>query len=87
MEDKQNLANGVHFLLGYAILFTACVFGHLIAIAIASVILAPAVLIKEFWYDLRYETGETKKTSIEDALGYAAGMVLAWAAFFLTILR
>lgn len=39
---------------------------------------------KEFWYDLRYEKGETVATSSRDTLFYALGALAAIVALWLT---
>ena len=56
MENKQNLADGVHFGLSYGILLTTVVFAVKSPnfwwwIGGVEVFLAAFVLIKEFWYD------------------------------------
>lgn len=80
MENKQNLANGVHCALSYAILLTTAFLsrGSLKWILAIEIALTIFVLVKEYWYDLRYETGETIKTSTEDALGWLIGNGIAW---------
>src|SRR4051812_1801394 len=83
MEVPQNLANGVHFFLCYAIVYTNWTFAtgtKYETIWLGSIVafLAVFVLVKEFWYDLKYETGETVATSIEDALGWFGGGGFAW---------
>lgn len=84
MEVPQNLANGVHFFLsGYVLLLTAfftrlCV-SRWWVIGGVELFLVVFVLAKEFWYDLKYETGETVATSAEDALGWLFGNLFTWA--------
>jgi hypothetical protein len=48
--------------------------------------LATYVLVKEYWYDLKYETGETLQSSTVDALGYLVGSVILWALVALTVI-
>jgi hypothetical protein len=80
MENPQNLANIGHALAGYAVLLTAIFFtSSWLPLAIIEVLLAVYVLTKEFWYDLKYETGETMRSSTIDALGYLIGNILAGA--------
>lgn len=84
MENSQTLANGVHAALSYGILLTTAFLAHTSShlwwwIGGVEVFLLAFVLVKEFWYDLRFETGETIATSTEDALGWLIGNVIAWA--------
>lgn len=79
MENVQNLANIGHALAGYAVLLTVVLFSHAwLAVLIVEALLVVYVLVKEFWYDLRYETGETIASSAEDALGYLVGNAVSW---------
>jgi hypothetical protein len=83
MEVPQNLANGVHFALSYGTLLTVAFLAHqsphLKAFLIGwEVFLLLFVLGKEYWYDLKYETGETMWTSTLDCLGWLAGAVVCW---------
>lgn len=78
MENAQNLANIGHALGGATVLLIAALFTHSwVPFAILETLLAAYVLVKEFWYDLKYETGETVATSTEDALGYLVGNIIA----------
>jgi hypothetical protein len=80
MENPQNLANIGHALAGYSVLLTVVLFSHhWLPIAIVEGLLVTYVMTKEFWYDLKYETGETVKSSAVDALGYLIGNAIAWA--------
>lgn len=85
MENAQTLANIGHFLGGYVIPLTLAFisyvfFKHAWAPPIVvQVMLATYVLVKEYWYDLKYETGETFASSTEDVLGYLFGSIVAWA--------
>ena len=79
MENKQTIADLGHALGGYGVLITVSLFTRAwLPILIVEVLLATYVLGKEFWYDLRYESGETLASSTEDALGYLAGNAVAW---------
>ena len=51
--------------------------------ALATSLLYVFVLVKEYWYDLRYETGETVETSTEDVLGWLVGGLVAWGVILL----
>jgi hypothetical protein len=46
-------------------------------------VLAFYVLGKEYGYDLKYETGETLRSSTEDAIGYLVGSAIGWAVVLL----
>ena len=87
MENSQNLANIGHALAGYCVLLTVVLFSHSwLPILIVEALLTAYVLIKEFWYDLKYETGESLASSAEDALGYLAGNTAAWLVVGLAML-
>jgi hypothetical protein len=83
MENAQTLANGVHCFLCYSIVFTNWMmslgnhhqFWWIVGLEFFLIVF---VLVKEYWYDLNYETGETLYTSTEDALGWLSGNILAW---------
>ncbi len=79
MENPQNLANIGHALGGMVVLLATLLFTYRwYVVATVEILLTVYVIVKEFWYDLRYETGETLKSSAEDALGYLVGTVIAW---------
>lgn len=80
MEKPQTLANGVHAALGYSVLLTTAFLAHASWwwLGGVEVFLFVFVLVKEGWYDLRYETGETWRSSLEDAAGWFIGNGLAW---------
>jgi len=79
MENSQNLANIGHALGGAFVLHVAVMFSrNWWPVLVVEVLLAAYVLIKEYWYDLKYETGETMKSSTIDALGYLVGTVIEW---------
>jgi hypothetical protein len=80
MEDKQTLANGVHAALSYSILLTTAFLAHASWRWIGGIeaFLVVFVTVKEAWYDLKYETGETWQSSLEDAIGWLVGNILAW---------
>ena len=85
MEVSQTLANIGHALGGYAIPLTAAFvsyvfFAHAWAPPlVVQTMLATYVLVKEYWYDLKFESNETVRSSTVDALGYLAGGIIAWA--------
>ena len=86
MEQPQTLANGVHALIGYGVLLTVVLLTHRspnVAAWVGGVqgALAIFVLAKEYFYDLREETGETMRSSTIDALGYLVGNVVAWGVW------
>lgn len=79
MESVQTLANIGHALGGMVVLLTTLLFTHRwYIVAVMEILLAIYVIVKEFWYDLRFESGETLNSSAEDALGYLVGTVIAW---------
>jgi hypothetical protein len=76
----ENLADGIHVSLGanFVLLPQALAVRDGAAIgALACVVLA---LVKEFWFDMRYETPETSggvQGGVRDFVGYVAGVTLA----------
>ena len=88
MENFTIQSSGVHFLLGYSILFTAAmtmrVFSHVLWV---EGLLFAYVGIKEFWYDVKYETGESIKSGAIDALGYVLGNGVAWGVILWKMMR
>jgi hypothetical protein len=78
MENKQILADGVHTLLAYSLLITTFVLMPTRACAYMQAFILVFFGLKEGWYDLRYETGETWKSSAEDYLGYIIGSLIFW---------
>lgn len=78
MENFTIQSTGVHILLGFSILLVAAFFatGNA-ALYWTEGALYVFVLGKEYWYDLKYETGENVKSSTVDALGYFAGNLVA----------
>ena len=85
MENAQTLANGVHFLLAYSLLLTTILFFNTHIDGWIQLFILVFFGIKEGWYDLKYETGETWKSSLEDYLGYIAGSALFWLVFGLKL--
>lgn len=84
MENVQNLADGVHFALSYGVLLTTFYFTNSWWwIGGVEAFLTAFVLAKEYWYDLRYETGETWKSSTIDALGWLVGNGVCWGVYSL----
>jgi hypothetical protein len=79
LKSPQWCANGVHFLLGYAVLLTTAWWtSDKLTIFAVALFLYAFVLVKEYAIDLRFESGETIASSSEDALGYFAGSIVAW---------
>ena len=80
MKSEAWLASAGHFLAGCNILLSVALFSHAwTPLLWAELTLAATVLPKEFWYDLRYESGETLASSTLDALGYGIGSAVAWS--------
>ena len=79
MENVQNLADGDHVAIGALAVVVPALYAHTwLPMLVASAVLVPFVLAKEYWYDLRYETGETWRSSTVDALGYLIGQAFGW---------
>lgn len=87
MENKQTLADGVHFLLAFFLFIHVYLFVPAPAMYWSLGGLQIFILVffgvKEAWYDLKYETGETWKSSLEDYLGYVFGSTWFWLMFLL----
>jgi hypothetical protein len=84
MENVQNLADGDHVAIGAAAAVVPALFAHTAQpMLVASCFLLPAVLVKAYWYDLRYESGETWKSSTVDAIGYLIGQAVGWGLLYL----
>ena len=77
------LASIGHFLGGYGVVLTAAYWGERSAEFWVTGLLAGFVLFKEYFLDLRYESGETVGSSTVDALGYALGAAVVWAEILL----
>jgi hypothetical protein len=77
------LANVGHFLAGYSVVLTAAFWGTRTAELWVTGLLAAYVLVKEYFLDLRYESGETVDSSTIDALGYTLGVMVAWVEILL----
>jgi hypothetical protein len=80
MKTVQWEANAGHFLAGIAVLTITTLFTHSgLPIGIVEGVFFACVGVKEFWFDLRYESGESIASSAEDAAGYAFGNLVALA--------
>lgn len=79
MKSEAWLANAGHFLAGLSVLMVTTVFTHSwLAIGIVEAVLALYVGVKEFWFDIRYESNEDYASGTIDALGYVAGNSVGW---------
>jgi hypothetical protein len=74
MKSEAWLANVGHVLAGYAVILTAWAFTHttLYLLDTWGALVAYAIL-KEYVFDLRYESGETVLSSTIDFVGYIGG--------------
>jgi hypothetical protein len=78
MKSEALVTNAAHALAGACVLLVAALFTHArMPLSIVEVVLAAYVLIKEYYIDLYYESGEDVASSTADALGYVAGNLLA----------
>lgn len=77
MKSYAWVCNAGHALAGYGVVTTAAIFAHArpLPVGIVAGCFGALVLFKEYFIDLRYESGEDVKSSTVDALGYGAGMV------------
>jgi hypothetical protein len=84
MENYTIQSTGDHFFIGYVLLLTTWFFTHLWwVITLVEAVLVLWILVKEYWYDLRFETNETWKSSTVDAGGYIIGNAVAWFMVYL----
>jgi hypothetical protein len=75
---------GDHFAIGCGAIVVTMLFVHTWAPFLwVQPLLVLFVLLKEYVYDLREETGETWRSSTVDALGYLAGNVVGWGLLLL----
>ena len=80
MKSAAWMANAGHFLAGLSVLLVAHTFSHAAGpLSIVSALFVTYALGKEYWFDLRYESGEDVASSTVDFVGYIAGHVVAWA--------
>ncbi len=85
MNNSVVLAQIAHVLGGYGIILTAAfLWGHVAAV-IAAVLLTAYAAVKEFWYDLKYETDPVQnwKDSLLDFSMYMVGMTSGLLLVFL----
>jgi hypothetical protein len=79
MKSTAWLANVGHFLFGYAVILTAALWTHRVSpVLLTTAVLFLALSVKEFWIDLKYESGETLMSSTADIAGYTFGIVVGW---------
>lgn len=80
----DNLAQTAHALAGYAIVLTASQFGGKPPIVVGGLFVVYAA-VKEFWFDIHYETPEVSggwSGGVKDfafyMVGLAAGLIVIW---------
>jgi hypothetical protein len=74
---SDNLAQTAHALAGYGIALTAARFGTVPLLVVAGLFIAYAA-IKEFWFDMHYETPEVSggwSGGVKDFSFYMVGLV------------
>jgi hypothetical protein len=76
IDDKtfNQVSQFAHFGCAAALVLAGAAFGHVWIAAIAMLVWA---VMKEFWYDEKYETPEVRGSGLEDFLFYAIGIVTA----------
>jgi ABC-type dipeptide/oligopeptide/nickel transport system permease component len=65
-----------HALAGYAAVLTLVLLGVPHAVVVACVIVTLYALVKEFWWDYKYEDAVTRGSSLEDFVFYIVGLIL-----------
>lgn len=74
MKSESFLANVGHVLAGALVAVTAVLFTHNpVLLTLVGALFLVYVGLKEFWFDLKYESGETLGSSAIDAVGYLGG--------------
>lgn len=75
MKSVAWLANVGHVLAGYAVILTTWSFARTATLPLvwAWAALVLYALVKEYWIDLRYESGETLASGTVDFVGYIGG--------------
>jgi hypothetical protein len=80
MKSTSWLANAGHMLAGYGVILTTLFFSHrVIVVAAVHAAFFALVCFKEYYVDLRYESGEDTESSTIDAAGYMGGALAGWA--------
>jgi hypothetical protein len=69
-----------HFFTAYAIVLTGCFFG-LIPGVVAAIGMFLFAIIKEFWFDMKYEDEATRGSSPRDFIFYCLGAGCSLAVF------
>jgi hypothetical protein len=79
MKRAPWLANVSHFLTGMCVLLIAHTYSHSAhLLSIVSLAFTTVSFLKEFWFDLTYESGEDVVSSLIDFTGYILGQMTAW---------
>jgi len=82
IDDKtfNTVAQSAHFFSGLAVILVAALFTHGMGLKLLWVTLAAIALelLKEFWYDAKYEIDEVRGNSWEDTLVTFGGVGVAW---------
>jgi len=73
-SNPSFIAFMAHFWFAYALVLTAA--GFKFGFKTAMIVLLVA-MVKEFWFDKHYETGQSFRDNLLDWVGYAGGSVLA----------
>ena len=80
MKTTSWLANAGHFLAGMCVLLATLLFTHAwLPIGIVEAVFLLYVGVKEFWFDVHYESSEDYASGAVDAAGYVVGNSVAWA--------
>lgn len=82
----QKLANGLHACLGALAILIPAFFWGPVSLLPAALAINVFAGVKEFWYDLKYETPATSGGlvgGLEDFAGYELGAVIAAGLVFL----
>ena len=84
MESTAWLATVGHVMAGALVVLVMLLFTHAsMPIFFVEVLFATYVALKEYWFDLTYESDETIGSSTIDAIGYVGGHLAAWGLVLL----
>jgi len=86
MNNPQYLAQVGHFFGAFSVVLICALFGGMHAVLISLPCVFVGALIKEYWYDMRYELprqsfSDSSMDFVFFCAGAAAGLGLAWLKF------
>ena len=84
MKSEAWLSNMGHLMAGALVVLITTLFTRAPSvIVLVESLFVLYVILKEFWFDLTYESGEDLGSSALDAAGYVAGNLVGWGLIVL----